>query len=700
MQKIQKRIEAGGQTLNIDDFIYQGGNVNNKLNTCFRTWKNFPSCRYVLRTVSDRIYYQIDDAELEQLDKERETGVPFSEPSNAILDELCGALMRKAEEAAGGALLRKLEKRYPIESIRANLLELREDFFLEFLAPLLDLSVDEINVFLVRVLKRDQLCNYVAKEYLLWLATVIGEKLRSVMTLEILYELQDCYESIPCEAQKRRISGEDGTRYISGQSDGVLKELEGSLREFRVKDYPGIYELLAWHKSLELPSGRERRTAFETLIQETVKLYHDEIYDYLRVLQTEEVKRSKLRHRESLTIPLTIWYRKAGEEEQARGTKIPAETLFIGKNCNYVIKQEVELPQEDYTQIYIHVRPVKENKEIKPLPKTKSLPTNAPLTPVAGNREKNGKPVIKNVRTDNIKNIDTGKDSKLWTKPKWLDDPKGTGFVVMDILAGEEIPEDLCLEYNGYRFVPTDGFGRKYELQTTVTAYLDVSTISKERAALNKKSRMYIFEETNSITRMRPEMETVLGVSNLGNRMTGPQDMFDEKFQLVTPSVPDSCEIEKRVEPWKLFADYMYSDTDYGIVSGLDIRMEKKIKLDMEVLDSQWLLDSAVEGDGQWFEGLPLYRQRSVLLVLLFLNYIKINYRTSISKRERFIRNFRVYAERKMESFRFDGLYLGYPTDCLLMYLLATCDAEDICDTLRVLYKETLRTKGTAGRNM
>ena len=47
-----------------------------------------------------------------------------------------------------------------------------------------------------------------------------------------------------------------------------------------------------------------------------------------------------------------------------------------------------------------------------------------------------------------------------------------------------------------------------------------------------------------------------------------------------------------------------------------------------------------------------------------------------------------------MGEFRFDGLYLGYPLDCLLMFLLASCDVSDMCDTLRILYKETVKKGG------
>ena len=103
-----------------------------------------------------------------------------------------------------------------------------------------------------------------------------------------------------------------------------------------------------------------------------------------------------------------------------------------------------------------------------------------------------------------------------------------------------------------------------------------------------------------------------------------------------------------------------------------------------------------ITGDSRWFSGLPQHRQRSAVLALLFLIYIKQNAEILITEgRERFVRNFRSYVDRNMEEFRFDGLYLGYPLDCLLVFLLAVCERLDMADTLRVLYKEIVRREDT-----
>ena len=70
------------------------------------------------------------------------------------------------------------------------------------------------------------------------------------------------------------------------------------------------------------------------------------------------------------------------------------------------------------------------------------------------------------------------------------------------------------------------------------------------------------------------------------------------------------------------------------MVSGLDIEKAEKIGLDLRNLSSDWLAESMVLGDSQWFAGLSEYRQRSVVLVLLFLKYIGIRKKKEKEKEE------------------------------------------------------------------
>ena len=89
-------------------------------------------------------------------------------------------------------------------------------------------------------------------------------------------------------------------------------------------------------------------------------------------------------------------------------------------------------------------------------------------------------------------------------------------------------------------------------------------------------------------------------------------------------------------------------------------------------------------------------RERSGSVVLVFLIYIKEDAQVLRTEgRERFVRNFRSYVDRNMEKFRFDGLYLGYPLDCLLVFLLTVCNRPDMGDALRVLCKEAVRREDT-----
>ena len=82
------------------------------------------------------------------------------------------------------------------------------------------------------------------------------------------------------------------------------------------------------------------------------------------------------------------------------------------------------------------------------------------------------------------------------------------------------------------------------------------------------------------------------------------------------------------------------------MVSGLDIKKTKETGLDLRNLSSDWLTESKIPESQQEFAALSEYRQRSVLLVLLFLKYIENAKELMRTNRERFIRNFRGFEQK------------------------------------------------------
>lgn len=686
---VYKREKDAEHTLQIDDFIFQGRKFNEKLNECLKEWKIFSTSQYVINTLCERIFFSGSVEALEQLYREIETAPVLSEESEELLGLLCNALMQKVEEIGIMELREEFAEKYPKDVIRDNLLELQEDFFLNFFAPVLELGVDEINLFLVRVLKRDQLCSYVPDEYLLELAVNISEQLHVSGTAEVLFELKKYYRTIDSEPSAEELPYENGTRYIVENTGAGLQDLSARGSEFKISDYPEIQRTLKWYKGLARPSRRDQEMSYDALFSRMYSLYHTEIMDYQKLFKAEKTEAKK---KQTLSIPITIWYDKAQTEDE---TKIKAGTEFYGKRCRFHVIKDIELPQEDYRQIYIHILPLPENKK-NPKPKSKWLPKKAELQIISGNTERDGKPLVRNVHTANIKDVAPNLNSQKWTRPLWFDDPEGKGFVVLDILCGEKLPEGLCFEYCDFRFVPSvskDAKDIRYEHEITVSAYLDVSSIQPDKVLRNNPEKKFIFEESWSVTQMEPAMKCIRKVSNMDNYMTTPQELFSRDFQLLEDKIV--VNVDKEIEnmpDWQLFSEYMYCDRDFDAVSGLDISLSEKIGLDISTVASAWMKDSMITGDFRWFSGLPQHCQRDVILVQLFLIYIKENAEILKTEgRERFVRNFRGYVERQMEKFRFDGLYLGYPLDCLLVFLLATCDRPDMADVLRVLYKETVR---------
>jgi len=718
---IREMVKQSNKALHIDDFIFQGGELNSRLNECFEEWRNFPVYRYTIKTLCLFLGYRCGaaDAELERLFREKELGIPFSEESKHILEHLTERLIWRIKELCSDSLRNELLEKFPEQKIMDNLLELEQDFFLEFMAPILELNREEVNIFLLRAFKRDELCNFIPTEYLLGLAIDVKEQLKSGSMIEILYELKHYYEIISPDSLEETVSSGIGTQYIFDKSDAVLMEIKNERGFFELKDYPEVSELLKWYKSLDKPSARNRSEAFEKLFREVVVLYTPELEDYLRVIQQEKKRRGKVQHREGVSVPVTVWYQNPGKEAKY----IEAGTIFYGANCEYCLGERAELPSKEYVQICVHVVPHPANSHIPMQGKIPQfLPENAELSILSGNAEKNGSPILKNVRvvpinkvaaenTANIK-VEAKLNTRDWARPRWTEekDTKRNGFVVMEIMAGEEFPEGVCFSYNGFRFIPTEGVGEKFYPKKTITVYVNRNMIVSDRVTIGSaqettkegkkiKKKIYVLDGTDSITRMSVKMNEVIRISNQNNRVTAPGEMFERKafeqgkrlvLQLEEENLVDIEEEKKRYTDRELFQQYMYGQKDYDIVTNLDIEKTRKIGLDMLTLSSRWLEDTVIRGDSEWFVSLEEYRQRNIMLVLLFLRYIKKNDTVIKISRERFIRNFNTHVASRMTELRFEPLYFGYPIDCLLMFLLAACVPEDLCDTLRVIYKEKL----------
>lgn len=715
-EDFRQKLSDSEEILSIDEFVYQGGRLNEKLNSCLKEWKNFSRDRYVINALCQFFHYSCGEEERQKLFEELENKEELSEASEKILSELSDCLIRRIEELGDDAVRGALEQKYDREVIRKNLMDLQEDFFLEFLAPLCDMDFFSVVTFMWRAFKRDELSNYRTNEFLLNMAIEIHEEYEKDPTIEILYKLRDCYDFVSPAEEKETVPSQDGTRYIAEKSRFLTRN---GKEPFRTEDYPEIPEILSWYKAAVKPSARDRTGAYQALFDETMRLYSDEIDDFLRVMMPEKKKRTKLQNRETFSVPVTVWYDNSKSTEPSL---IRAGTRFFGKNCEYELTSCVELPHTEYVQVCVHAAPHPDNSKL-PKRKVKAVPEDTVFTILEGGREKDHKPVIRNIRAVSINNIEPEKtaninpgtkmNSSLWTRPKWTVEDykgkqKGTGFVVMEVMVGEQIPEDLCFAFEGFKFVPTEGTGKPWYSKKTVTVSLDTDLVIPERVKHDRQKKIYILDAVESITRMNPRPDVVIGVSNQKNRVTVPEEKFaggkpGQKLVVkmgtdrIAEEAEDVSRIRAETPDLELFENYMYGQDDYDIVSGLDIVLTRKIGLDLRNLSSDWLTDSRIQGDKQWFAALSEYRQRSVILVLLFLQYIVKGQKLMKTDRERFVRNFRGFISTRMSDYRFDELYLGYPLDCLLLFLLSACEVEDMCDTLRMIYKENERVLRARG---
>ena len=513
---IEQKTRDPDRIFNLDDFVHLGGRLHEKLNDSLKKWKNFSQNRYLVNFLCEVFSYDCPENFRRKLFEEQETGRRLSGSSKKILTDLTELLVRRIEEIGDDEIRNILEKKYTPEVIRDNFEDLTEDFFLYFLAPVCNRDSDSVRIFLQRVFKRDSLSNYKTDEYLLGMAMDIYRQGIQESTIEILYKLRNCYDSVSPAREPEVISEKNGSQYITNKSRLYLEIQSGV---FRPEDYPQIPETLSWYKAAVKPPARNKEKVYKALFDGIFRLYEKEMDDYLRIEAEEKEKRAKLRHRQEGSVPITLWYRSR------EPIWISGRTRFSGKNCVYELLKGENLMPMEYVEVCLHVIPHQDNSELQK-PKRSAVPEGAVFEILCGNAERDGKPLIRSVRAVSIKKVNTekavniseesGLNSRLWTKPKWrLEDCRNSpanGFVVIEILAEEEIPGNLCFAYEfegkKFKYVPVrEETGCSYLPRKTVTAYLDMNLAPFKNARRERDN--YVLEGADSITQMEPKQESL-----------------------------------------------------------------------------------------------------------------------------------------------------------------------------------------------
>lgn len=684
--KVAQMIAEAGHTMNIDDFVHENGKLNVQLNECLEKWETFPVCRYIINVLCNICKYDTDEKTLNLLFDEIDAEEGYSESSESILDYLTNYLLEQIDEISDDELSDELSEVYTYDVIRKNLENMEEAFFINFYAPLLNLSPDDIDSYLVRAFKRDSLCNFKPNEFLLGLASDIYDYFGKHSTIEIFCKLMKYYEEVEVtETVKDEKLAAEGTRYIAEKSMEDYGTDSTNSVTFEVENYEKIAELIQWYKALEKPEERDRTELFNAMMKKGYASVDEDMDDYLRILMADK----KLRKQESFSIPVTVWYRsKDGKTEY-----IEKGTEFSGEKCLYYLNDRIELTHQEYVTCVIHVTPHPDNAKLTP-PQRKTLPTGAVFNVCEGNVEKDGMPVVTNVRTDVIKYIDPKKNSREWTRPKWVEDEEKSSFVVLDVKEGEEIPKNVCFEYEGFKFLPAaDAFEVDTRSRKTFDIFLDIDSVKMKELG-EKEGRTYTLDERNSITKMKPNLDFISKISNDSERVVILESVLKDMKENKVEAGADVHKERMVVSTEELFYEFMYGDKDYIEVIGRDISKTSKMGIDTKNLS--WLKDTIISGDAQWFSSeCSTYKQRAIVMVMHYLIYVTDKDKRLMAKndRPRFVNDFRVYIDKVMENWKFDGLYLGYPIDCLVMFLIASCQHADLCDTLRALYKEVNKAK-------
>lgn len=815
LQRVQKMVENVDYVLAMEDFIYESGKLNELLNECFQKWEDFSCHRFVMNLLDMFALYDGEDDQLEKYYEEIENSQKLSDDSEKLLENLAKKIRSKIREIDTEGIRNQLLKKYSIKTIKNNLQHMETDFFLELFAPLLELDRALVDFFMYRAFHKEFVNNYIDNQFLLELAIDLhirtGEKEPLIV---ILYKLKAFYDSVSVEE-----SGEDtqlaerGTRYIADIKEQVMKgiEVNQTAVSFDINDYESVKNMLIRYKALERPTRRDRTGKYEELLGKICELYEEELRLFIEENLTDkdnldnyivrELDRIKERIEESLSVPVTVWY----DSHHNTTEYIEMGTAFKGKISEYVLKREVELPPTEYVTELIHVVPHQDNNKLKK-PGSNGMPEKLVLNVLEGNCVIKGKELIREVRTESIKNIDESLDSNKWTMPKWrtefekgyvvmeilkeekipdelciehkefkfvLEDdrierladleashpdyeqirvhmkphpdnymkgnekkedgnedendkkikknpifvPENTefqvingnrevagkpviqnvrtvkvkekhnrkwkplrwgmadrsGFVVLEVLAGESLPENLVFEYNGFKFLPIDDYCKQYDRNVTFEVRLDEESLDKNKVKEEKTA--YVIEDKNAINQILSDIPIIKKIGNENNRVAISKKLLAEyeEQENLWKSVIEGNDLKP------VWREFMYEGRYHdSVIESINLNIGNSV--------AKWMKASRIEGDTEWFAKLEESRQRSVIIVMLFLIYVK-GISDYIDSKEQFLRDFEMFVDSEMNALRFDGLYLGYAIDCLVLFLLATCAYEEACETLRAVYK-------------
>lgn len=572
--------------------------------------------------------------------------------------------------------------------IEELILNLDEKKLLESMVFGLDMTVETVNIFLTKVLKRSELDYYAPEEYLL--AIVLNNSKYDDRPRYPQYiSLKKYYEAMEVNLEESVIEPEN-TRSIFDEADISFAEKTELFKGAECTDesiHPKLKEMLARHhlirkKLRQAKNGKtfEFRTAdkeFFDLMEKVQRRYNGKISMY-KEIQGEMEDSALLIQRKSAAGIVRIQYEPDTEIKLKRGCRFYGLSQKDPKNpiC-FILDQDVLLPARKSIKLILPVRSMTEKPDKakkKEFVENKVFQVKSHIEGIisAKSGDKN-KPHYYKVSG---KKPDKG-TIEIECKPGTVI-AKGTRFTYTengDVYEFESI-EDMTVHTIHDITVCCkllNEHGKVVDDWVRATEYFMEIGKRKTTNTNNKSTVYYTLAETNTVCHMEPAVDGVIKVWN-------PKPINYER--------ENAAVINYQTDKFLPFYQYMYGayKTDYfdQIFDEVDGSLFGGWFTSTEITYSTM--------NEEQFSKKKSSKKRNDMLTLIFLIYVReCELNNELPKYHRF----RKQVNETMQKCRLQRLYLGNPYDCLLVYFLAY---DSPVDVLREIWTVVKNTKGTKRR--
>lgn len=646
-----KMIDGFEQTFSIKDTSKNGGIET--VNELIEKFSEIPTWKYVINYIftcfgftfneENRIAL-FEDIKNKKIDKKPDLG------KSDLTQILFAYLVEKVQERFER---NKLPEKFCREKyIRTMILELDEKILLESMAFGMDMTIEMVNIFLTKVLRRSELDYYDSDEFLLAIA-LQSQTANGLSHYEQYLELKSYYNTIKISSEEKEEEIDMTKNILDYNSQNFIKTnqlfLGKNCTEKSIQSE--LNRLLRQHHLLEKPCRRTSEKVFLQWLKDTQELYHDEVVKYKEF--TKKISKQEDLRKYGAGI-LQIQYKPNMEIQLKKGARFyrKKEEGLPDKKSNrvwFVLEEEKILPAKNSVVLIIPVQSITKGE----ISKKKHI-KNGSILQLKINNEK-----VFSVKAEKALNYymtekDQGKLEVECEPGTFIE--KNTLFVYIEngkqyeFISREDQRADVYISdnINVYcrSFNKADNESRESQSNYFIRIGRPIKSKKSDKSE-SAKIKYYEIAARETICYMEDLAEGIISIKNL------KPINYQEEAQ----------EQEKSSENLNFlaFVQYLYHSFDY------DEEILKKIKSDLFGIwfTSTEITDYAV----RHFTQKKDREKRNYILTLIFLVFVK-----KIENKDYEPKKIRCWFEEQvddvMEECRLQKFSMGSPYDCLLAFLI------------------------------